>query len=107
MVEAVLVAVAIPVFTGSLNKSKAATDEANARALYGQLVADYLDDNTVNATINGSIAANSTVTVTGDGVTTEYKFSDQVSAGSINTTGVPSVSVTTYTGTFTFGGSSN
>ena len=39
---AVLVAVAIPVFTGSLHSSRAATDEANARSLYADLQADYL-----------------------------------------------------------------
>lgn len=33
---AVLVAIAIPVFTGSLNKANAATDEANIRSGYAQ-----------------------------------------------------------------------
>lgn len=39
---AVLVAVAIPVFTAQLNKAKHATDVANARALYAVLQADFL-----------------------------------------------------------------
>ncbi|RKM56334.1 type II secretion system protein [Butyrivibrio sp. X503] len=39
---AVLVAVAIPVFTAQLNKAKYATDEANARSIYAELTADYL-----------------------------------------------------------------
>ena len=39
---AVLVAIAIPVFTAALHNSKAATDEANARSLYADLQADYL-----------------------------------------------------------------
>ena len=39
---AVLVAVAIPVFTAQLNKAKYATDVANARAVYAELTADYV-----------------------------------------------------------------
>ena len=39
---AVLVAVAIPVFTAQLNKAKYATDLANLRALYAIGTADYL-----------------------------------------------------------------
>ncbi|MBR4670433.1 MAG: type II secretion system protein [Butyrivibrio sp.] len=39
---AVLVAVAIPVFTAQLNKAKFATDLANARAQYAVISADYL-----------------------------------------------------------------
>ena len=41
---AVLVAIAIPVFTSQLEKSKIATDEANARSAYGEAVAGYLSD---------------------------------------------------------------
>ena len=39
---AVLVAIAIPVFTAQLEKSREATDEANLRSVYGEAVADYL-----------------------------------------------------------------
>ena len=39
---AVLVAIAIPVFTSALHNSKAAADEANCRAVYADLQADYL-----------------------------------------------------------------
>ncbi len=39
---AVLVAVAIPVFTAQLNKAKYATDVANARAVYAELTADFV-----------------------------------------------------------------
>ena len=41
---AVLVAIAIPVFTSQLEKSRIATDEANARSAYGEAVANYLTD---------------------------------------------------------------
>ena len=39
---AVLAAIAIPVFTSQLNKSKYQTDVANARSIYSELSADYL-----------------------------------------------------------------
>ena len=41
---AVLVAVAIPVFTTQLEKSKEATDVANVRSAYAQVVTSYLTD---------------------------------------------------------------
>ena len=41
---AVLVAIAIPVFTDQLEKSRAAADAANIRAAYAELTADYLAD---------------------------------------------------------------
>ena len=37
---AVLIAIAIPTFTASLNKAKVATDEANIRAGYASAMAD-------------------------------------------------------------------
>ena len=43
---AVLVAIAIPVFTTQLEKSREATDAANVRSAYATLVADYLDGGT-------------------------------------------------------------
>jgi len=42
---AVLVAIAIPIFTSQLEKSKEATDLANVRAAYAEVTAAYLDDN--------------------------------------------------------------
>ena len=39
---AVLVAVAIPTFSGSLHKARVAADEANVRAYYAQLQAEYM-----------------------------------------------------------------
>ncbi len=38
----VLIAIAMPTFSGQLEKAREATDEANCRAAYGQAVADYL-----------------------------------------------------------------
>ena len=41
---AVLVAIAIPVFTSQLEKSREATDLANVRSAYASVVVQYLDD---------------------------------------------------------------
>ena len=43
---AVLVAVAIPVFTAQLDKARAATELANARSTYAEAVSQYLTDDT-------------------------------------------------------------
>ena len=43
---AVLVAIAIPVFTTQLEKSREATDVANVRSAYAGLVTDYLTNGT-------------------------------------------------------------
>lgn len=41
---AVLVAIAIPVFTNQLEKSREATDLANVRAAYAEIVTKYLEN---------------------------------------------------------------
>ena len=43
---AVLVAIAIPIFSSQLEKSKEATDIANVRSAYAQVVTQYLTDDT-------------------------------------------------------------
>lgn len=43
---AVLIAIAIPTFTASLNKAKVATDEANIRAGYASAMAELIAGNT-------------------------------------------------------------
>lgn len=51
---AVLVAIAIPIFSAQLEKSREATDIANVRSAYATLVADYLTSTNASAakTIN-------------------------------------------------------
>lgn len=51
---AVLVAIAIPVFTTQLEKSREATDVANVRSAYAQLVTDYLTNGGTSATFEVS-----------------------------------------------------
>lgn len=45
---AVLVAIAIPVFTNQLEKSREATDLANVRAAYAEIVTGYLENDASN-----------------------------------------------------------
>ncbi len=54
---AVLVAIAIPIFTTQLEKSKEATDLANVRAAYAEVTATYLDDNSAH-TANVDLKSN-------------------------------------------------
>jgi len=46
---AVLTAIAIPVFTTQLERSREATDMSNVRAAYAEVVADYLAGGAVSA----------------------------------------------------------
>lgn len=80
-IVAVLVAIAIPVFTSSLNNAKYGTDEANARSVFAEMKADYLTNGgksqSTNFNVSGNVTAGtaSDVIVTGaDGKTNTYKF---------------------------------
>ena len=48
---AVLVAIAIPVFTSQLERSREATDAANIRSAYAEVVTNYLTENDATFTI--------------------------------------------------------
>lgn len=48
---AVLVAIAIPVFTTQLEKSREATDVANVRSAYAALMADYIADGSAGSAV--------------------------------------------------------
>ena len=43
---AVLVAIAIPIFSNQLEKARESTDAANVRSAYAQIVTNYLTENT-------------------------------------------------------------
>ena len=70
---AILVAIAIPTFTRSLNQAKIAADEANLRAYYAEQMANYLVDGKEpkNVPATGSTASD-TVTVAGATYTLQY-----------------------------------
>lgn len=64
---AVLIAIAIPTFTASLNKAKVATDEANIRAGYASAMAELIagDEDLANGAVltlqkDGSVSATAT-----------------------------------------------
>ncbi len=81
---AVLVAVAIPVFTAQLEKARVATEQANARSTYAQAVAAYLTEtDSFNAasyeqTYDG---VKYTPSVTSDGKTWTITLSGKKSSG--------------------------
>ena len=84
---AVLVAISIPIFTAQLNKAKYAADEANARSIYAEMVADYLahggqhsDKFTLSESSVDASNEKQTITVTyPDKSTNVYNFSGIVS----------------------------
>ena len=82
---AVLVAISIPIFTAQLNKAKYAADEANARSIYAEMVADYLANGGAQSTSFTVLPATVSENATGDaakvivtypdGSTNQYNFS--------------------------------
>ena len=68
---AVLIAIAVPTFSASLNKARVATDEANIRSGYASLVAKLLT--TENVTTGSKFQLNTDGSVTDAGVTGSYK----------------------------------
>ena len=63
---AVLVAIAIPVFTNQLEKSREATDMANVRSAYAAVITKYLDDGEEGtATVNASQKVDNWITGNG------------------------------------------
>ena len=51
-IVAVLVAIAIPVFTSQLAKAQAGTDQANCRSYYAFLTIDYMDNKTAPTAVD-------------------------------------------------------
>ncbi len=75
---AVLTAIAIPVFSSQLEKSKEATDQANVRSAYAEVVTLYLTDNAAHtmsvtpkqAQANWQNSANGKLVIQKDGAET-------------------------------------
>lgn len=101
--RAVLIAIAIPTFTGQLEKSREATDKANLRAAYSEVVTKWLADGqttqvkvkaqqtaanwqsegeATSVKIAGGIESTTTTTSTGGGTVTSTKQSG-MSAGAV------------------------
>lgn len=67
---AILVAIAIPTFNSSLNKARVATDEANIRAAYAEVMTDYITKGNVaeqkkQVTMTGVVNAGDKVDIAG------------------------------------------
>ncbi|MCR4891999.1 MAG: type II secretion system GspH family protein [Lachnospiraceae bacterium] len=56
---AVLVAIAIPIFTQQLERSRESTDMSNVRAAYAEAVADYLS-NGASSAVSATVSARQT-----------------------------------------------
>ncbi len=91
---AVLVAIAIPVFTSQLEKSREATDMANVRSAYAALVTGYLGENSIGT---ASVSAQQTVDewqtsgggdleVLSDGGTSTYHYDAVLKPGAYTVT---------------------
>ena len=57
---AVLVAISIPIFSAQLEKAKEATDMANIRSAYAEVVANYLGDSTKGYEISVDLKSDTT-----------------------------------------------
>lgn len=84
---AVLVAISIPIFTSQLHKAQVATDQANLRAYYAEIQADYLRKDKYNSLVpkNDGGKSHDHIIRHLDGTTTELKAGfyvvDKLSSG--------------------------
>ena len=87
---AVLVAISIPIFTAQLEKARLATNQANARAAYAAVEAQYLGDDTKTGDFTYNVSdgkiASTTVTgataITGDDSTNISNWETTTAVGS-------------------------
>ncbi len=96
---AVLVAIAIPIFSSQLEKAREATDAANIRAIYAQLSADVLLGNTTTTGPNVAVTynvADSAGVITGTATYTMTQAKD----GTVNGTDVVIGGVTVTSANF-------
>jgi len=63
---AVLVAISIPIFSAQLEKAKEATDMANIRSAYAEVIANYLGDPTKDYTIKVDLKSDTKSTFKSD-----------------------------------------
>ncbi|WP_105304069.1 pilus assembly FimT family protein [Anaerolactibacter massiliensis] len=86
----VLVAISIPIFTSQLEKARLATNQANARAAYAAVEAQYLDDDTKTGDFTYNVsdgkiattAATDATEITGDDSTNIFNWKTTTTVGS-------------------------
>lgn len=97
----ILVAISIPIFTSQLTKAKDATNLANARSMYAQLSADFMDDSVVNDAPEEGGSSFSSWSGDSDTVITvgqnQYKFTHVDGAGLEYNTGGDGRPIVSYT----------
>ncbi len=100
---AVLVAIAIPVFSSQLDKSKDATNIANARSIYAVLVTDFLEDGSVDTAPSGTFNGSADATITVGTQTFGFKKLNNAafSYGTNASTGAPMITYTDRLGSTT------
>ena len=104
---AVLVAISIPIFNTQLEKAREATDAANLRAAYAEVMAAALTEDTANddVTINKDTTTNAITTITTDVDCTQKKANwDSTNIekiGNVAIDEVPATKLSGWTVTFT------
>ena len=101
---AVLVAIAIPIFASQLEKSKEATDIANVRSAYAQVVTKYLTDGdsayemsvAARQTQTGWQGTSGTLVIQKDGSETTSKFDAKISGSTYTVAITASGDVSVY-----------
>ena len=102
---AVLVAISIPIFSAQLEKAKEATDMANIRSAYAEVVANYLGDSTKNYTIEVKLKSDEDDYVSDENAEIAgVKYKDIISNESGKTVQKPFMVAVTADGTVTIGG---
>ncbi len=92
---AVLVAIAIPVFTNQLEKSREATDLANVRSAYAEVMTQYLEDGSAaSMTVTAQQKVEGWQTSPQPGLTTQINGSESTLTFSAKTTGSYTVALT-------------
>ena len=91
---AVLVAIAIPTFTASLNKARVATDEANIRAGYATLMAEMLTSDTT--TVAGKYQLNTDGSITAKDAAGSYTTYGNAEANGITVPNIGGISGLTW-----------
>lgn len=79
---AVLVAISIPIFSAQLEKAKEATDMANIRSAYAEVIANYLGDSTQRYTIEVELKSDTSNWESGDDAKLGgVKYEDLINTG--------------------------
>ena len=92
---AVLVAIAIPVFTNQLEKSRESTDLANVRSAYAEVMTQYLETgSTASMTVTAQQKVSGWQTSPQPGLTTQINGSESTLTFDAKTTGSYTVALT-------------